>query len=170
MLRNVPNDPAMVRNGAILLSRVEVEVLNASPAQEALPISLGIFPHDKTAIDFFTTSGKPFTASGFWVPLGKGMNFVLVSPPAGAYYWRSIQAGSVSARYAPMSKDRVMDVVHGAVNYVGDLKITIDWAAKKVTTAITNQPENAMKDFRAERPQLAEIYRFASSVPTAPTE
>lgn len=158
-LRTLPDDKTAVRNGALLFARIEVEVLNASESQAKLPIAIGLFPKDKRSVDFLATNGMPFTADGFWMPLLPGKNLILVSPPPGAYYWRSIQSGGARTTYsAPVQKEGEMSIAPNSVTYVGDLKVTIDFKEMLAKSSIVEATQDAMQELKVSRPALLEAF------------
>lgn len=165
-LANLTDDKVVVRNGAVLFARINVDVVNATSAQASLPLGIIFFPADRRPIDFLTISGKEMSASGFWMALTPGKNILAVSPPPGTYYWHSLIMGTVGTAYSsPTGRANSLKIVEKKTNYVGDYNFTIDLDSKKVSSQLSDHFDEAIIDLEAARPALLEEFDGVRSVP-----
>jgi hypothetical protein len=158
-LRDLPDDKEAVRNGAILLFRMDVGIQNATEEQTKMPIEIALYPVGKRNVDLVLPNGKLFNADGMWTSLEPGKNIVAISPPPGEYYWRSMNLRDVRVTHVvPIVKDRIIIVKDKTINYIGDFHIVVDLSTKKATTEVVDGFDATLAEFTGKRPSLSTLY------------
>lgn len=95
------------------------------------------------------------------IPLEPGENFRVIALPPGRYSWRGLYLGSYSSEFRGKL---LFDLRADTADYVGDLDLTIDWAAKTYRLAISDRSRLAKARYESEFPVAAKSFPFATSM------